>query len=215
MNSCGELAGYLYGAHFLRVGSGPLVVVATTAPLHRAYGEMLALVPLAYQPRLVVVDWAGGVGGFFTPGYVVVGLREVKDIAKHLLRHHASAVRQAFSDSWFDSVRLWRELVHAVGERIVAHELGHALLAEGFQTPYPYDEEAAADYLAGMLGYRQAKNRRLGEAMFHSLGCTGDYCTHPQPRERAEAYRRGHDDMRDAVQSGDSRYGLDVQFIPW
>jgi predicted metalloprotease len=65
----------------------------------------------------------------------------------------------------------------AVG--IIAHEMGHAVATQlGADSPVPYDNEAAADCLAGAFTQRSARNGSLEpgdlDEAFHGLAAAGD-----------------------------------------
>lgn len=171
-------------------GVGNFRIVPTPRHLGRSYLEMLDCVDIPCAPRLVTVAWAKGMGGFYLPGLIVVGLREGTDLAQRLwdLRF-SNRVHPAHVQRRFD------ELVRFVMQRVLAHELGHALLDAGYETPY-YDDEAGADYLAGRLDAAGGRSCALGQLLFWSIGCVGPQCSHPAPGQRAEAYTHGYTSQR-------------------
>jgi hypothetical protein len=87
----------------------------------------------------------------------------------------------------------WPDLLHAVRETVLAHEIGHALRAiSNVWTPYT-DEELAADWIAGALDAVLDRDAELGALVVDSLGCNVRGCSHPPSGHRVDAYLAGYD----------------------
>jgi len=172
-----------------------LDVLPTPKILQTAYQEMLGYTTLVHPPRLIFARGAFNKGGFFIPGLIVIGERDSDAITENLWNTASDELTYVISDllaargvrvpSVYEFLRI------SVRGRILAHELGHALIHAGFRKPYR-DEEASADYVAGMLDAHRGRSLRLGELLFWSIGCLGPQCDHPPPRERQGAYRAGY-----------------------
>lgn len=163
--------------------------------LRRAYDEMVQESRLECPPSLVFVDSLGGAGGLFLGDLILVGVADAEGIARRVLPR---VVPRA---------RFWEALpplVMVVTEKIIAHELGHALDAEGLLDAPFRDPEARADYAAGWLDKVRGRDRGLGRAIFKAIGCEGLLCTHPSPAGRAHAYVTGRQQasrwMRDELE---------------
>lgn len=74
---------------------------------------------------------------------------------------------------------------------LMAHELGHAVAAEG---PIPDSsvkhDELRADAFAGRIAARYNEDPSLGEMVSRALGCSIASCLYPTPEERGHAYLR-------------------------
>jgi hypothetical protein len=179
-------------------GAERFKIVDTPKPLLGAWSEMLRLVPaLPSTPTLVTLASAGGVGGFYVPGYVTVGLDDAKGIAAHIWQTEGAARVRALIERYLArhgrrSTMPERFLEMAVLARIAAHELGHALVDSGaYVAPHDHPEEAA-DHFAARLDAARGRDVDLGALVFHSIGCTQTHCSHPSPRIRARVYRAGY-----------------------
>jgi hypothetical protein len=172
-------------------------VQAPHPELVNAYHAMLNLFPqLPVRPRLEFVRSLRGRGGLFTERLIVVGVRDALDIAEQVWHQDRDWVirRVAYvhGGQQFDAARSFRFLFVFVAGRIIAHEFGHALRHYlDVWTPYPFDEEATADFWAGVLDRLRRKDRELGKAVFFAIGCEGEGCRHPSPHGRAHAYLEG------------------------
>lgn len=170
-------------------------IIATPSALATAYEQMVGFTNLTCPPEFVVVHDAHGVGGFFTPGLVVVGWKDAGDIADGLWREHGLNLQNAVMNVGQEqgvTVTRPRDFVRmAVAGRILGHELGHAMRHAGAFSPFS-DEEAAADWYAARFDRLRGKHGQLGEAIFASIGCDGPRCTHPTGITRAKAYRHGY-----------------------
>lgn len=185
-------------------GAERFEIVDTPNPLADAWTEMLALVPaLTSVPTLVTLASAGGVGGFYVPGYVTVGVRDAQDIANHIWRSEGiprvrALISRYLSRNGTSSTMPERFLEMTVLARIAAHELGHALVDSGrYVAPHDHPE-AAADHFAARLDAARDRDLDLGALVFHSIGCKETRCTHPSPRLRAQVYRDGYVAQRNA-----------------
>ena len=195
-------------------GARRLHVVQTPDVLAAAYREMLGVVPLASAPRLAVVASAHGAGGMFSPGLIVVGKKDVLALVDQLVVDYDYELRRTVKPTvWLRPHIVVRALRRMVSTRVVAHELGHALVHAGFRTPYPHEEEAAADYLAGRMDAACGRRTDLARLLFHAIGCSGARCTHPEPDQRVAAYECGYGDQVNALDCGYSAGGLDVEFV--
>lgn len=172
-----------------------LKVVPTPRELAAAYSSMYRATDLSCAPRLVVVTSAGGAGGLFMPGLIVVGREDALTIARRMWRQEHRRLRSTIAGYLLrHGIRTRNYLAFlemAVLGRIVAHELGHALVYEGHETPFDHPE-AAADYLAGRLDAARGREGRIGEAIFRGIGCRELICSHPSPHGRALAYASGY-----------------------
>jgi hypothetical protein len=180
--------------------------VAIPPRLLRAYADMTAKVRWpAGPPILEFYDDLHGVGGLFIPGdwVVAVGVRDTDEIADGLLREYGetlTALAREQGQRARVQVTKPRDVVRgAVVGRVMAHELGHALLALGLNNPHAPDVEAGADYWAARLDAARQKDWRLGELIFRAIGCTGLMCTHPSPAVRANVYVEGYRDQMNAA----------------
>lgn len=173
--------------------------VATPRGFAAAYADMCSRVPLlAPPPQLEFFDDLHDMGGLFIGGewVVAVGLGDAKRIARRLLGVHGAALaeisKQLGFANGFSVKSVGDVILGAVVGRIMAHELGHALIFRGWENPFGADGEAGADYYAARLDAARGKDWRLGQVIFHSIGCTGASCTHPSPDGRASAYAHGY-----------------------
>jgi hypothetical protein len=171
----------------------PLDLAADFRRAYRAAG-------LNGQLRIELVASAGGSDGFFVPGLVVLGERDLRQLAQqifmgpsfHRIDRHTGQILRLLGTVVIDREQLYR----FVRGRILRHELGHAAFHEsGVVAPYGEDEEASADYFAGQLDAIDGANHALGEIVFHAIGCREAICTHPRPPERAGAYLYGYQDQ--------------------
>jgi hypothetical protein len=169
--------------------------------LRRDYERWARFLGLYDPPELIFVEGAAGAGGIFAEDVIVVGIDDAEDIAARVWRRNAPAVRRLIrsianlSALNVDDAFAWLAL--AVVRRIVKHELGHAArYVRRRSTPYPDDEEAAADFIAGELAELAGENEELGVRIFFEIGCEGPHCEHPEPVGRIEAYRAGRDAVR-------------------
>jgi hypothetical protein len=81
----------------------------------------------------------------------------------------------------------------------MAHELGHAMIAQGWRNPFFPDAEAGADYYAGKLDAARRHDWRIGSLIFQHIGCVGRTCAHPTPAARRDAYQRGYGEQQRAA----------------
>lgn len=176
-------------------------------PQHLAadYQQMLTVVTgLPRRPALEVHDTLGGVGGMFVPSQNVILLdwQELDAIAARLRIDHAEEVRRftrpAWPWTWVSQTAIESHVFTAVMRRVLAHELGHALIVAGYPHPFGGDEEAGADFYAGRIAAILGYDERFGALVFHELGCTGASCTHPRPGVRARAFVIGYREQRAA-----------------
>lgn len=166
-----------------------------------AYASMLHAVKGLPPPRLEFFDTLHGSGGlFFFDSWVIgIGLTDAGVIADALLRDHPDEVRrialELAAGRRLARVDLRKIILGGVMGRVIAHELGHALLARGYRNPYAPDAEAGADFYAAKFDAARGKNGRLGQLVFHTVGCTGRLCTHPSPDTRAAVYAHGYNEQ--------------------
>ncbi len=162
-----------------------------------AYREMLDLFPpLPVLPRLEFVRSLRGKAGLFTERLIVVGVMDALEIAEQIWRRHRDWVMRRVAylhgGQRFDPEMSRRFLFVFVAGRIIAHEFGHALRRYlDVWTPYPFDEEASADFWAGVIDRLRRKDHELGQEVFFAIGCDGPGCRHPTPDGRAHAYLAG------------------------
>jgi hypothetical protein len=182
------------GSHNLSNLIRVLDVESTPQMFVDAYADMARVYKYADPPRLLFAKSAFDTGGFFTPGLIVVGLKDSKAIAENLANVGGMALDNAIEAHLRRTRRRLtsREafILCAVRMRIIAHELGHALIHAGVSAQYD-DAEASADYIAGVLDGYRGEGIELGELLFWSIGCNGPSCTHPPPPARMGAYRAG------------------------
>jgi len=171
---------------WLRTRIAPLDVLEDGRLMARAAGVRL---------RLAVVDDLGGVAGLYVPGLVVLGLADCARIADQIWSTRVRAPTAL--DRVLTPSRLITRphLVRAVRRRILAHELGHAMVAQGCDWTPCEDEELSADYLAGRISAALAWSLDLGQVIFEVVGCSGHGCTHPEPAFRAHAYATGYSEQ--------------------
>jgi hypothetical protein len=149
--------------------------------------------------RCELVASAGGALGFFVPGLIALGERDLRQLAQRIFMgpgfsrvdRQTGQLLCLLGTVVLDPEQLYR----FVRGRILRHEFGHAAFHEsGIVVPYGDDEEASADYFAGQLDAVDGANYALGELIFHAIGCREEICTHPRPPERAGAYVYGYQD---------------------
>ncbi len=169
--------------------------------LRKDYEKWARFLRLCHPPELIFVEGAAGAGGIFAEDVIVVGIDDAEDIAEKVWRRDPPAVRGLIRSiaklNTFSVEAAFSWLALAVVRRIVKHELGHAARYDRRRsTPYPDDEEAAADFIAGELAELAGENEELGVRIFFEIGCEGPHCEHPGPIGRVEAYRAGRDAVR-------------------
>jgi len=171
---------------------------AAASILEAAAADMRRKTGLRNPPPVRFVRSTGGAGGLYFPSanQVLVGLEDARAIALDIWNRHRDYVRERVEGLLIGSrgsaVDLFTFLWIAVAARIVAHELGHAIIAARGNTTGIQNEEAAADFIAGELDAIRGKSRELGRLVFEAIGCVGRWCEHPPPEGRAEAYERGY-----------------------
>lgn len=190
--------GFRAGAdgHFARLLDAP-------KEWRQAYADMVARLSLPSAPTLEFFDTLHGVGGMFIPGdwAIAIGIADAKAITELLFTQHAAELvayaKSLGAQRQVTVAHPYNVILGGVVGRIMAHELGHAVLFCGGVNPEG-DEEAGADYYAARIDAARGKDEGLGVAIFHSIGCTGSSCTHPSPEVRAGAYVHGYRDQRAA-----------------
>lgn len=173
--------------------------VAIPGHLREYFEEIRYETGLTGLIKLVMVKQAGGAGGLYIDGangLVVVGQEDTLELASQIwheqfVKVSSASARVLKSQGYL--VVSWAELLQEVRERVVAHEVGHAML-DLLEASTPYQgEERSADYLAGWLDGLLGKDREIGEALFYFIGCTEAVCSHPSPEWRRHAYSHGYD----------------------
>jgi hypothetical protein len=169
--------------------------------LRKDYEKWSGFLGLQYAPELLFVESAAGAGGIFAEDVIIVGIDDAEEIARRVWRRNAPAVRALIRGiakrGMLRPEDAFAWLTLAVVRRIIKHELGHAARhGRSHSTPYPDDEEAAADFIAGELAELAGENEELGVRIFFEIGCEGPHCEHPGPVGRVEAYRAGREAVR-------------------
>lgn len=179
--------------------------IAVPGPLVAEFRALVACTTLKHDPpTFELYDSLGGVGGLFSfdNWVVMVGFADMQEIATRLISENRDELLRIFivaHGRFPERGELNTYVRGAAIRRCVAHELGHALIANGADNPFGRDEEAGADYYAGQLDHARGRNPRLGELFFSDIGCEGATCTHPTPAKREYAYRRGFNLRRRAA----------------
>lgn len=178
------------------------VRVQISDALRKNFATMVQFTELKHAPVLEFYNGLHGVGGMFLADQwaILIGVQDQQQIARQLVSRWPEELKRIYAGAnggqipTIAGLLIWT--TNAAIRRCMAHELGHALIAAGYQNPYPLDEEAAADHYAGKLDAVRGMNPDLGRMFFHTIGCIGPACGHPEPMERAEAYQRGYDEQR-------------------
>ncbi len=176
----------------------PIIAFPHEEVLRKAFGEMIGVAGnLGCRPRLVFVESLAGSGGIYADGLIAVGLQDARQILEQVWAGNPATligrIRAVTGDAAMSIRQAANFLFVAVVARIIAHELGHAMRAQlGVRTPFS-DEEAAADFIAGVLDGARGRDREIGRRIFRAIGCEALTCTHPTPYERAWAYVAGHE----------------------
>lgn len=156
--------------------------------LWREYHEALKATGLRCAPHLVLLENAGGYGGFFTPGLVALGRLDLEFLAQDVWNRHAW-----FLTSTFGPIHL-KDLRIAVWRYVIAHELGHALQFANGDPSRGIRREVGADEAAGWISCELGLGSVLGEVIAETIGCRQRYCSHPSPVSRVRAFRKGYRD---------------------
>lgn len=162
-----------------------------------AFREMRRASALSCPPHLEFVESLRGAGGVYYDSLILIGMQDSKQIAEGIWCTYEEWVTQKlrylcalYGCRGCDPQQF---LVIAVQGRILAHEMGHAMRElGGAWTPFD-NEEAAADFLAGVLDALRGRDVELGKVIFYSIGCEEFWCTHPSPCGRAHAYVSGYE----------------------
>jgi hypothetical protein len=146
------------------------------------------------------VEWAHDYGGLFSPGLVVIGARDVREIAEGFVDRRFERIPPHLLE-WY-----WRlglrvvsrsQLVHEVTPTVTCalavHEFGHAMDHEAGSHLLGVAAERRADYLGGILSERLGWQDEREQWIFDEIGCRGPAasCQHARPETRRADFNAG------------------------
>lgn len=151
---------------------------------------------IASGPVVAVVESVPQIG-FATPGLVVLGQREIDELAVKVWRHGFGPVRRGepalVTAQGHSDVTTFDEVLWGTWRFVLAHELGHirqfAARVQGTRRAMEID----ADHFAGQVAEALGWNPWVGEAVAEEVGCSHASCrvAYQSPEGRRETFERG------------------------
>lgn len=149
---------------------------------------------IACPLRLELVQSAGGSGGLFLPGLIMLGVEDLERLTDAMIQATSvplSPLAAAIARFRGDAVWSRDDYLAFVRRRVLRHEVGHAVdSAGGLVTPFRHPE-LRADYFAGMADGIEGVNLGMSNRFFGLIGCLLSPCSHPPPAHRMAAHARG------------------------
>lgn len=145
-------------------------------------------------PDIVLVDSVPDLTAFATPGLIVLGEREITELARRVFREHFQLVdAHTLPTPHRGPLVTFEDIYYGTWRFVVAHEMGHIEQFATGDSGNRLELEMDADHFAGQIAEILGWNPIVDQAVAKAVGCNEQACrwAYQTPHGRSRTYAQG------------------------